>query len=285
MSVSEILGYVLLAIACLLGAGLLLLIILLITTSITVKIRYDGETELRVKYLFFTIVRSPETPSRIRRKKKKRLKELKKKEKLRRKNRKAAHLKTNEKKSSRRKNPNEDSSPLKEKDTDLKKGENIREAKTADNAPKINSSKKERSDKKAKVDFQAAMGLINSAKPHIKRVFKKIRITDVLVDIMVGGEDAAKTALSYGVHCCAIYGLIEFLKQNVTFEADRITIKADFDLPKTDYYARATIKLKISTFLRCVLWGIVAAAKELNGSSPQSGKQTKVKNQPLKKAG
>lgn len=285
MNVLDILGYVLLAIACLLGAALLLAIILLITTSITVKIRYDGETEIRVKYLFFTIVRSPETPSRIKKKKKKQLKELKKREKLRRKNRKAAHLKTNEKKSSRKINSKEASTPLKENEAEPGKEENVQKAETISNASESMKNRKAKSNKKAKVDFQTAMRIVNSAKPHIKRLFKKIRITDVLLDIMVGGDDAAKTALSYGIHCSAIYGLIEFLKQNVTFKADRITIKADFDLPKTDYYARATVKLKLSTFLRCMIWGFAAVTKELNKGSSQTGNQNKVKNQPLKKAG
>lgn len=288
MSVLDIIGYALLGIACLLGAVLLLLIILIITTSITVKLRYDGEAEIKIKYLFFTIVRSPESPSQIRKKKrkkkkeeKKRLKELKKREKLRRKNRRAAHLKTNEKKSSHKADSNGSIAFSAEKSTSENEGENAQKVKASENT----KDRKAKADKKAKVDFQTAMRIFNSAKPHIKRLFKKIRLTDVLVDIMVGGDDAAKTAISYGVHCSAIYGLIEFLKQNITFKSERITIKADFDLPKTDYYASATLKLRLSTLLGCLLWGFLAVTKELNKSNSQAENQNKVKNQPLKKAG
>lgn len=292
MSVLDIIGYVLLGIACLLGAVLLLLIILIITTSVTAKIRYDGEAEIKIKYLFFTIVRSPESPSQIRKKKRKkkkeekrRLKELKKREKLRRKNRRAAHLKTNKKTPPRKADSNGNITFSADKSTAQRNEENIRKDKAQAKSIENTKGKKAKADKKAKVDFQTALRIFNSAKPHIKKLFKKIRLTDVLVDIMVGGDDAAKTAISYGVHCSAIYGLIEFLKQSVTFKAERITIKADFDLPKTDYYASATLKLRISTLLGCLLWGFLAVTKELNKDNPQEDKQHKVKNQPLKKAG
>lgn len=280
----------LLGIACLLGALLLLCIILIITTSVTAKVRYDGEAEIKIKYLFFTIVRSPESPSQIRKKKrqkkkeaKRRLRELKKKEKLRRRNRRAAHLKTKKRTPPRKAVPTESIAFSAEKSAAENEGEKAVKAqvKTSGNI----KDGKAKADKKAKVDFQAAMRIFNSAKPHIKKLFKKIRISDVFVDIMVGGDDAAKTAISYGVHCSAIYGLAEFLKQSVTFKAERITIRADFDLPKTDYYASATLKLKLSTFLGCLLWGFLAITKEINKENPQAGKQHKVKNQPLKKAG
>ena len=281
MNALEILGYVLLTIACLLGAALLLAIILIITTSVTAKLRYDGEAEIRIKYLCFTIVRSPKSPSQIRKEKKKKLKELKKKEKLKRKNRRAAHLKANEKKSSEVQKPKADNTQTNEKKSEPVKEEKPPIEKTAAGTSKKSMNEKKAADKKAKVDLQTAMRVINSAKPHIKKLFKKIRITDVFVDIMVGGDDAAKTALSYGVHCTAIYGLIEFLKQNITFEAKRITIKADFDLPKTDYYAEAEVKLKVSTLLGCLIWGFAAISKEMNKDGPQRGS----KNPPLKKAG
>lgn len=299
MNALEIIGYVLLSIAILLGAALLLLIILILTTSITASAEYDGEMRLKVKYLFFTIIRSPETPSQIRKKKrkkkrekKKRIKELKKREKLRRKNRKAEHLKTSTKKTSSKpvaapKKADADTSvPLSGGKPEGAEAQNPKPQGSQPRSPSQNiKSSKPRENKKAKTDLQTAVGLLNTAKPHIKELFKKIRITNVLIDILVGGEDAAKTAISYGIHCTAIYGLIEFLKQTATFEAERISIKADFDLPKTDYYAKGTVKLKISTFLRCILWFTGASAKELKKTNPGTGKQNNVKNQSLKKTG
>lgn len=281
MSALEIIGYVLLAIACLLGAALLLLIILVITTSVTVKIKYDGEAQFQVKYLFFTIVRSPESPSQIRKKERKKRKE----EKLKKKHRKAAHLKTKEKKPSRKIDTQAGSPASKEKESPLNKDEAPQKSKAADNSSKTPKEKKVKADKKAKVDLQTVLGVFNAAKPHVKRLFKKIRFSDVLIDIMVGGDDAAKTAVSYGIHCSAIYGLIEFLRRSVTFKAERIAIKADFKLPKTDYYARATVKLRLSTLIGCVVWGFLAVNRELNKGKTEAEKKDTVKNQQLKKAG
>lgn len=272
MSVWEITGYVLLSVACLLGAALLLLIILIITTSVTVKIKYDGEAEFMVKYLFLTIVRSPESPRQIRKKERKKRRE----ERLKKKHRKASHLKTKEKKSAPKKNTKA-ASETNEKESPLNKDEAPQKSKAEDNSAKTPREKKIKADKKAKVDLQTVLGVFNAAKPHVKRLFKKIRFSDVLIDIMVGGDDAAKTAVSYGVHCSAIYGLTEFLKRSVTFKAERITIKADFNLPKTDYYARATVKLRVSTLIGCVLWGFLAVNKELNKGKTEAGKKDTVK--------
>lgn len=306
----EIVGYVMICIGCLLGAALALIVILFFTTSVTVKAEYDGEVRFNFKYLFFSIAKSPESPSEIRRKKrrelkrrekekKRRLKELRKREKLRRKNRKAEHLKTHEKKASSKSDAVRKSAASAKgvssgaggsgaeqgAETQRTDAQKTDDQKAGANESKPQAAAKAKNDKKDKADFQTVMRVLSTAKPHIKKLFKKIRITDVLVDIMVGGDDAAKTAVSYGVHCSAVYGFVEFLKQTVTFKADRITIKADFDLPQTDYYARAKVKLKVSVFLRCLLWGFSAVAKELSGSSSNSGKQENNKKRPLKKAG
>lgn len=292
MNVLEIIGYALLGIACLLGAVLLLIVILIITTSVTVKLKYDGEAEVKVKYLFFTVVRTPESPSKIRKKKrkkekeaKKRLKELKKREKLRRKQRKAAHLKTDVRKPPRDEASKENTAFSAEKSDGESEGKDAQKSEDKNKKAENAKDKNEKANKKAKVDLETAIRIFNSAKPHVKKLFKKIRITDVLADIVVGGDDAAKTAISYGVHCGAIYGLIEFLKRSITFKAEKITIKADFNLPKTDYYARATVKLRLSTLIGCLLWGFLAVTKELNKGNSQSEKQHEVKNRPLKKAG
>ncbi len=111
--------------------------------------------------------------------------------------------------------------------------------------------------------------ILGKAKPHIKRLFKKIRVTGVYADITVGGSDAAKTAISYGVHCAAVDGLAAFLDGMITFKAEEINIRADFELEKSVYYAKATVKLRLSTLLHSGLWGAAAVygeLKELNKS-------------------
>ncbi len=290
MNAGDIIGYVLLGIGILIGALLVIAMILILTTSVTIHAEYDNGIYFKVKYLFFTIAMNPESPSRIRRKKRRELKRKSKEEKLRRKNRKAEHLVVHEKKDKKKTNEKDIAD---EKNVAASKNDIINDKNGSGKAdrdrgeqaaaPKVNSDIKsavasEKSEqKKSKVDFQMIVNAIGAAKPHIKRLFKKIRFSGVLIDILVGGEDAAKTAVSYGIHCTAVYGFAEFLKRTVSFDSERITIKADFDLEKTDYYAKATIKLRISTALRCAVWGGLAVMKELNKAEDKGKKTSNVK--------
>lgn len=79
----------------------------------------------------------------------------------------------------------------------------------------------------------------------------------------MGGDDAAKTAVSYGTHCAAVYGLISFLDSAVTFKAEKIEIRADFQLEKSEYYAKGMLKLRVSTLLHSGIWGFLAIRNEL----------------------
>lgn len=104
----------------------------------------------------------------------------------------------------------------------------------------------------------------------MKRLFKKIRFDDVFLEITVGGDDAAKAAISYGVHCSAVYGLVEFLKDTVHFNAKQIKIHADFDMEKSDYYAYCKIKLRLSTLLFCAIWGFFAVMKVMKAGEEKA---------------
>lgn len=135
-------------------------------------------------------------------------------------------------------------------------------------------------DEKPKADLNLIVSCINAAKPFVKRVFKRIRIYDVFAEIVVGGSDAAKTAISYGIHCAAVYGAVRFLKNTVNFKAKKIDIKADFDLEKTDYYFYCKLKLRLSTLLYCLLWGTAAVQRAMKGDTEKgraekTGKATK----------
>ncbi|MDE7280501.1 MAG: DUF2953 domain-containing protein [Ruminiclostridium sp.] len=134
---------------------------------------------------------------------------------------------------------------------------------------------------KLKPDLDMIIDCVNAAKPHIKKLFKKIRIYDVFAEIVVGGDDAAKTALSYGTHCAAINGFIAFLKNNVSFKAIKIDIKADFDLEKSDYYVYGKVKLRLCTLLSCLIWGYSAVQGAMNGDRPKEREQS---NKAAKKA-
>ena len=231
------------------GAILLLLFVLL-ASSIRVDMEYDKVFKYRVKYLLFTFIKNPLSPRELKKKKKKELKAKKKKEKEQ--NKKGEHLMRRS-----------DKKPQKSEASQVKTTEQAEAAgqpqkqeqgKTGKNAPKK---------PKMKFSFDLIKRIIGRASPHIKRIFKKIRLSNVVIDIVTGGDEAAKTAISYGVHCSAVYGLVGFLDSVISFKADRISVRANFDLPENKYYAKGTLKLRLSTLLHSAIWGFFAVLSEI----------------------
>ena len=215
-----------------------LLIFILLASSIRVDVEYDRVFKYRVKYLFFTFVKNPLSPRQEKRKKKKEEKNKKKKKK--------------------EKN--------KDKGKDKDKENNVQVKQQTD---REKQGKEEAAPEKPKMKFSLDLirRIIGRASPHVKRLFKKIRFSNVVIDITAGGDDAAKAAISYGVHCSAVYGLITFLDSVISFSADRISVRADFDLPKNDYHLKATVKLRLSTLLHSGIWGFFAVLSELRKAS------------------
>lgn len=252
-------------------ASIALLFFILLASSITAELEYDKIFKFKIKYLFFTIAKDPLSPKEQKKKERKAEKKKRKEEKKKQKAEKAASMpqknKTAEKSVPKEANQT-DSVKKEQKPSDS--AENGKE-KNADKG-KSDSPKKEK--KKSGVTPDLIMRIFGKAKPHIKRLLKKIRISNVYVDIVVGGDDAAKTAISYGVHCAAVDGLVGFLDSMISFKAEKIGIRADFELEKSEYYARGTVKLRMSTLLHCGIWGALAVKKELESITADTEKDS-----------
>lgn len=260
--------------ALIITAAIVLLIFLLLASSITAELEYDRVFKFKIKYLFFTIAKDPLSPRE--QKKKKRKAEKKKRREEKKAKRQGKHLAEKKHRPSAAGKINAPEAKEAEPHTSSED-----EDKDKDKTKDRPEEKKEK--KKSKVTPELIFGIWGKAKPHVKRLFKKIRVTGVYADITVGGEDAAKTAISYGVHCAAVNGLAAFLDGMITFKAEKIDIKADFALEKSEYYAKATVKLRLSTLLHSGLWGAAAvygelknitAASEDIGGAPQKAAYT-----------
>lgn len=234
-----------------------LLIFILLASSVTVDMEYDRVFRYRVRYLFFTFVRNPESKRQIKKRQRKKLKEKKKQEKSRRK--KGAHLKQRS-----------DKKPQKSEVSELKKGSPAKSEQAKPEQKEQEQGKPaENASEKPKLKFSLDLikRITGRAGPHVKRIFKKIRLSHVVIDITAGGDDAAKAAISYGVHCAAVNGFISFLNSVIRLNVERIRIMADFELPKNEYYARAKLKLRLSTLLHSGIWGFFAVLSELRKDS------------------
>lgn len=259
-------------------AAAALLLFVLLASSLTVYLDYGESFRIKIKYLFFTILMNPDSPKRIQKremkKAKKAAKEKKKaeKERIRQENKELKEEKKNSKTAVYDRADNSQTAKTDKPDKQSKPDKAYSSESPSSHVHYKKEGAKKDKEKKGKLDLELIIRLIKRASPHIKRLFKKIRFYDVEVDITVGGDDAAKVAVSYGVHCSIINGLAAFLDNTVTFKAKRIDIKADFDLEKSKYYAKGTVKLRLSTLLHSAIWGACAVLSEMAKANRESEK-------------
>jgi hypothetical protein len=274
------------------AGSILLVLILIFAQSVKVTAIYDKNPEVRVKILFFTLVKVPPDPEK---QKKKAAKRAAKEEKKRKKEERKAAIKAAKE---AKKHPHGNRALLNIAEEEEKtsgdkptegtgSGENAESAENTQDkgAAKGKKFKPPKHKKKLEIPgFDMIRDYIASASPPIKRLFKKIRIRDVYIDYVVGSDDAAKTALKYGGICSAIYSLSAFLRTYMDTKVKEINIEADFSAEKDDIFAYVTVKLRISTAIGCVIWLAVRVLKtylKYNKSAAPKAK-TKTKASPAR---
>ena len=247
-------------VALIICGSILLLIIILLALSLTVKLDYEnGDFSFKIKYGFVTIIMSPNSPRRIKRQKKKALKKKRKAERKKAKEEKK-RLKMQEK------------TPVAQSETPSSEvpAENNRQETAEKDKKEQKPPKKEK--KKFNFDLDLIQRLYRRASPHIKRIFKKIRVYDVYIDFVAGGEDAAKVALNYGKMNAFVNGGLTILDAMILLEVKEVVIEADFDKEKSDCFAHAVVKLRLSTLLHSAIWGFFAVLSEMSrGRAPIAG--------------
>lgn len=77
----------------------------------------------------------------------------------------------------------------------------------------------------------------------VKDILKKCKIKRFETEITVASENAAKTAICYGVVCTAVYPLIEFIDTLSNLEIKRVDIHTDFDHVTPDLFLNTEIRI------------------------------------------
>ena len=258
----------------------LLVLIWIFTRSVTITGIYDKNPELRIRILCFTLVKVPPDPEKQRRKAEKKARKEAAKARKEAKKQYKEYQKTHNGANHRLLELAEEENKAADGNTDsgdtAKEPDKEKQEDTAPQKTKAAKASKEKPPKKKSklpdISFDMIRDYINSASPPIKRLFKKIRITDLYIDWVIGSEDAAATALKYGGICAAIYSLLEFLKAFFSVKIREVNIEADFEAEKDDIFAYITLKLRISTAIGCVMW---LAVRVLKTYLRYNGKQTK----------
>ncbi|MBO4433541.1 MAG: DUF2953 domain-containing protein, partial [Clostridia bacterium] len=94
--------------------------------------------------------------------------------------------------------------------------------------------------------------VLKAALSKIIWVIKKISIKKMFLDITVSSEDAAKTAVTYGTVCAAVYPVVALIKENTKIGVSEVNVSTDFD--KISPIIKAAI-----TFKTRLIYAVIAA--------------------------
>ncbi len=210
--------------------GIVLLIAIILTLSISFEINFENEIDYKIRYAFFSLFPKKAKKTKLKKNKSKTIsmnKEVSIKE------------------------PNEKPKP-----------ESIPTDKISTGATQSKPEKV-----KKKLDVVLIRSMIDSLHDPLKRLVKKIRINEIYIDSVVGGEDAAKVAMNYGMQNAAVHGLLAWLDSVARITVKEVKIEADFFREESDLFFHCKVKIRVSTLLLCVISFMKKYAANSNNQS------------------
>ncbi len=244
------------------------MLILLLTRSVAVRFSYDGDgLKLKINWLFFTIVKYPAVKKKVKR----RDKEAKKLVKA------AAKGTEAENKGSGGEAAKPDTTKETEK-SDGKKDGSGKKGKT----DKTKSDESEKSDNKNKLSLSDMLELAKLVVDSLKKPFKKLlhrtRIYHLSINIMCGGEDAAKAAMNFGRTNIVVGNALGWLDTFFTLKTpDDIHIDVNFCEEETETSVYFLAKLTPLAALAFVFTLLGRAYRYYRKNSKAAGAVRKLK--------
>ena len=89
--------------------------------------------------------------------------------------------------------------------------------------------------------------IASMAKGALKDVFSHIIIRELMLDVTIGGEDAAETAVSYGKACAVVYPSVSLITQICNCRSLKVLVSPDFT-DGSDSKANCKVVADIRTF-------------------------------------
>lgn len=90
-----------------------------------------------------------------------------------------------------------------------------------------------------------ALDMLKSVLMPMRKLLSRVRITALSVDITVGGEDAAETAVLYGKISALVYGGLATLRNLMTVKVGRVAINCNFLQDHIDQKVFFKIKVRV----------------------------------------
>ena len=89
------------------------------------------------------------------------------------------------------------------------------------------------------------LGFLRDLIPHIRKLLKHIKIRNVVIDIIIAEDDAAKTAIEYGGVCAVAYPVLSGLESVAGVKYKAINIKSDFEGQNSSFAFKGDIRTRI----------------------------------------
>lgn len=203
---------------------IVLVIFLLLCCSAAVRLEYFGEIRVKISYLCFTIVKFPAVKRKNKRRDKKAKKVLNSADTA------AQELAGNKPAVSSESGSREKAAPRKSKEKE----------------PPDKEGKKA----SLKEYFEVARLVLDSLGKPLKKLLHRTRICNLRINIVCGGEDAAKTAMNFGKTNILVGSALGWLDNYFTLKpAEEIRVDADFQNEETTAEASCIIKASLVTVL------------------------------------
>lgn len=224
---------------------IILALFLLLCCSAAVRLEYSGEIRVKISYLCFTIVKFPAVKKKNKRKDKKAEKALKAADNA------AMELAGGEPETA----------------TESAGSEKTASKKSKEKAPPDQKSKK------AGLNdlFEVAKLVLDSLGKPLKKLLHRTRIYALKINIVCGGEDAAKAAMNFGRTNLLVGNALGWIDNYFTLKPVEVSINADFQSEETVAEASCVIKMSLFTAL-AFLFTLLFRAVRYYSSHPEAKK-------------
>lgn len=88
----------------------------------------------------------------------------------------------------------------------------------------------------------------------LQMLLKSVIWSDIVTDIVIGGEDAAKTAQQYGIVQAAVQTIIDASRHAVRVRRKDVRIGCDFTADKSRWNAACNVKVQVGPFVWALVW-------------------------------
>ncbi len=216
------------------GAIILFLLVLLMT-SVKVRFEYYDGLRLKINWLFVKIVSIPAATKKMKRRNKKTEKDA-------------------EKAADSAEKAEEGGSPEEKKDSGASEDKPGGKAEDKSSGKKSGKSGKSGEKLTLKEIYELVKLVWDSLNTPLKRLLKATRIYGFRLNIVVGGDDAAKAAIKFGAVNMAAGSALAFLDGCFTLKGQDFNITCDFLSEETIAECELTAKLTVIAALAFLFW-------------------------------